>query len=405
MKICLSAMVFPDIEDDIRKSKHPNTVSGHKFQMNLIKGLDGCMEEPITVINTPRIRAFPDYPKVIMKKKIWAHALEARDIHIGYINLFPLNIVTSTLSLYRELLLWVQENSDEDKIIFVFNGTLPQLISLYLIKKRYPRVILCGCVGDLHGRYGLSEERGLIGCLKEIYHYMTDTLLKTMDCYAFCTKYMADALKANQKPFVVIEGMYSENSSTVSELCDVSEEQRVIFYAGALSKDYGIFHLLNAFNKIQGDYNLLLAGSGDAVPIIKKYAEKDPRIKYLGFISPKDVEKVQKRAMVLVSPRTSELEFVKYSFPSKTMECLASGKPYIAHKLPCDPPEYANYIQYAENETDAALANKIIEICERSEEERDRIGKLTREFILKEKNPVTMTKRIVDMWKEIFKTK
>lgn len=102
-------------------------------------------------------------------------------------------------------------------------------------------------------------------------------------------------------------------------------------------------------------------------------------------------------ATVLVNPRTTELEFVKYSFASKTLECLASGKPYIAHKLPCDPPEYNGPIIYADNESDEAVAAKIVEICELPDNERDEIGQKAREFVLTQKKPKVMCKKIVDM--------
>lgn len=115
---------------------------------------------------------------------------------------------------------------------------------------------------------------------------------------------------------------------------------------------------MNAFTSISGkEYRLWLAGDGNAVPYLKEIMKKDCRIEYLGFLTPIQVDERQKRATALISPRIAgNYEYVKYSFPSKTMECLASGKPYIAHKLPCDPDEYGSVIQYAENESDEALA-------------------------------------------------
>ena len=149
---------------------------------------------------------------------------------------------------------------------------------------------------------------------------------------------------------------------------------------------------------IEGDnYRLQIAGNGDAVELVKKYAALDKRITYLGYITPDEVEEYQKSATVLVNPRTSEYEFVKYSFPSKNMECLASGKPYIAHNLICDPEEYHSFIQYPVDESDDALARKIVEVCSLSEEERNEIGERARQFILTEKNPKIQCKKIVDM--------
>lgn len=400
MKVCLYTHMFPDIENDMKKSKNPNSVSGHKFQTNLVAGMEEQLQDNVKVINIPRIRAFPDYPQIVFLKKKWGKQPDENNTHIGYINLRPFNWITLAVNSYREITKWIRENKKEEKVIFTFNATLPQLICLLLIKKIHHKVVICECIGDLHGRYGISKELGLIGKMRNFYGVLCDLLSKIFDCYVLLTECMAKALKINNKPFVIVEGMYSEESSGINE---VIGEERCVFYAGAIIRDYGIEHLLRAFSGIDGDYKLFLAGTGDAVEIVKKYAQKDKRITYLGLLLPEEIKKYQNKATVLINPRTSEKTFVKYSFPSKTMECLASGKPYIAHKLPCDPPEYSKYIQYAENESDESLKNKIVEICSLSENERQRIGKEARRFILQEKNPVMMTKHIITMWEKMLK--
>ena len=60
--------------------------------------------------------------------------------------------------------------------------------------------------------------------------------------------------------------------------------------------------------------------------------------------------------------------------------------------------EYADYIQYANDESDESLKEKIIEICELPEEVRADIGQRARKFIIEEKSPKKMTKKIVDLW-------
>ena len=179
---------------------------------------------------------------------------------------------------------------------------------------------------------------------------------------------------------------------------DKEKDRKVIMYAGTLQEDYGLWHLIHAFLLICDDkYFLQIAGSGDMAEEIKQLSEKNDRIQYLGFISPAEVSEYQQRADILVNPRTSAYEFVKYSFPSKIMEYLASGTPYVGHRLPCIPSEYDLYIQYPKDESDEALMEKIVEICELSLEERKAIGEKARNFIIEEKNPKVMCKKIVHM--------
>lgn len=67
------------------------------------------------------------------------------------------------------------------------------------------------------------------------------------------------------------------------------------------------------------------------------------------------------------------------------MECLASGKPYVAHRLPSYSAAYDKIIFYAENESDGALADKLIEVCMLPVDKRNEAGRNARNFILQEK--------------------
>lgn len=58
-------------------------------------------------------------------------------------------------------------------------------------------------------------------------------------------------------------------------------------------------------------------------------ATKDRRIQYLGSIPHDEILQLQRTASLLVNPRTPEGIYTKYSFPSKTMEYLASGTPTL----------------------------------------------------------------------------
>lgn len=112
---------------------------------------------------------------------------------------------------------------------------------------------------------------------------------------------------------------------------------------------------------------------------------------------------LQKQATVLVNPRQNNEEFSKYSFPSKTMEYLSSGVPVVAYKLDGMPDEYDSYIQYVEDNAIESLKEKLVEVCELSEEERQNLGSAGRAFVLTEKNSTVQVKKIVTLIKSIDK--
>lgn len=393
--------MYCDIDRDMKKMKTPQPVSGHKFQANLLRGLkDNGLE--IMVVNIPLVRYFPHFSKIFFKDKEYIFENNRCGINIGFVNLPILNYITQFISLKRIIYKYIRENANETIMFISYNNYLP--ISLALMYGKKKDIFLCNVIADLYGKFAVSlthRNDGIVGKLREKIDEKQNELSNQHDAYVLLTKYMADALEINDRPYVVVEGMYSENVEIKGEeiiTIPKKDDIRNIFYAGAVGLQYGLEHLLRAFSLIEGDdYRLQIAGNGDAVDRVKKYAALDKRITYLGYITPGEVEKYQKSAIVLVNPRTSEYGFVKYSFPSKNMECLASGKPYIAHDLICNPEEYRPYIQYPMDESDGALAKKIIEVCSLSEEERNAIGEKARRFILTEKNPKTQCKKIVDL--------
>lgn len=410
MKIAYLSLLLPEEKhlEERTKGKLPG-VSLHKFTRALIEGLDENLDEPATIFNLINTVNFPSFPQMFFRTEKWHHHENSEDLHIGYINLFGIKYITQENNLYHRLSSWCKKNLDDQLVICVHHIYYPAMMAAYRIKKKYgSKVMLCLITGDMNGQYGLQSQNSVNIKQKLIDKMNTkiDYLATQFDTFVFATKYMASGFKVENKSWTVVECMYSESNQNV-DLNYEDDKLKKIFYAGSVRKEYGIPHLLRAFSMIKDpDFRLEIAGDGNCLRLVKEYAEKDRRITYHGFIPPKKVDELQNEASILVNPRiTKNNNFVKYSFPSKTMECLASGRPYVAHELPCNPPEYSSYIQYCKNESDEALADKLIEVGNLSLERRKEIGLRGREFVLKQKNPVVMTKSIVDMWSKYWDAK
>jgi glycosyltransferase involved in cell wall biosynthesis len=88
---------------------------------------------------------------------------------------------------------------------------------------------------------------------------------------------------------------------------------------------------------------LVLCGKGDLYEYACSQSEKDKRILALGQLSPMEAKDWQKKSSVLVNPRCDRDEYTKYSFPSKNIEYLLSGKPTVAYMLSGIPQIYRNF--------------------------------------------------------------
>ena len=102
-------------------------------------------------------------------------------------------------------------------------------------------------------------------------------------------------------------------------------------------------------------------------------------------------------ATLLFNPRQTGEEYVKYSFPSKTMEYMSTGTPVLTTVLPGMPKEYHPYVYLLEEETADAIAEKLRQIFAQPADALFEKGMKAREFILKEKNNVTQAGKILAM--------
>ena len=111
-------------------------------------------------------------------------------------------------------------------------------------------------------------------------------------------------------------------------------------------------------------------------------------------------EFLQMAATLLVNPRPTGEEYVKYSFPSKTMEYMSTGTPVLTTVLPGMPKEYHPYVYLLEEETADAIAEELRQIFAQPADALFEKGMAAREFILKEKNNVSQAGKILAMLKK-----
>ena len=286
---------------------------------------------------------------------------------------------------------WARENPDAKVLIYSLHSTF--LTAVKKMKQKNPSIKAYAIVADLPQftsptgnfiRRAFSRHN-----TKKIY-----SLLKYIDGFVLLTDQMAEKLNITQ-PHVVMEGIAPRSNTATAQ--QASEKEKNILYTGSMNSKYGILTLLEAFKQTQNEnYRLILCGLGDAEGVIAEHCANDKRISYLGKVKYEDVLALQRSATVLVNPRQNIEEFTKYSFPSKTMEYLASGTPVVAYKLDGIPDEYDEYINYVPDNSPASLARKIAEICELPEEERRAMGAKGEKFVTEHKNAVAQTKKILD---------
>ena len=108
------------------------------------------------------------------------------------------------------------------------------------------------------------------------------------------------------------------------------------------------------------------------------------------------VEK-ETEATLLVNTRPTVEEFVKYSFPSKNMEYMASGTPLLTSRLPGMPSDYYPYVYLIDEVTPQGVADALTQVLAHTDEELHEKGAQARQFIMKTRNNISQAKKVLAM--------
>lgn len=382
------------------KSKGGMQNAANALQVALLEGI-GTLHNDVEIFNFPYIGSFPQrYKSVfspcadIVYETGSGRKIEGRDVR--FCNICGYKFFSRYQHVKKELLKWCRNNKDEKKVIMIYALCSDTLRACYEIKNKFnDSVKIVQIIPDLP-EY-MSETKSVIKKkLKSMNIAFINKHLSVIDGYVLLSKYMADYMNIYDKPWTVVEGIFHKEPSHRPTTRETQKRQ--IFYAGTLAKRYGIMTLLNAFMKIKDDsLELVICGAGEAEVEIVKAAQSDSRIIFKGQLPREEVLQLQLQATLLVNPRTPEGEFTKYSFPSKTMEYLASGIPTLMYRLPGIPDEYFEHAYVIDELGDEALSAKMKEILAKPQSELDEFGRKAKVFISEEKNPVQQCKKILQL--------
>ena len=173
-------------------------------------------------------------------------------------------------------------------------------------------------------------------------------------------------------------------------------------YAGQLHKKYGILNLVDAFEQIENtNIELWLFGEGTAVDEVLQRTRRDCRIKYFGRATREEVLSYEKNATLLVNLRSPKDIFTKYSFPSKTIEYMASGTPLLTTRLEGIPKEYFDYVFSIEDNDVEQIKGALADILSSTDEELRTMGRRAQDFVKENKSAKSQVGRIMNFLEKL----
>lgn len=249
----------------------------------------------------------------------------------------------------------------------------------------------CRCVGVVTDLPDMLSEGGLA-------RKMANLSIRLCSDYVLLTEAMNAYIQNSGKPYVVLEGHADIAMEEKKPSLDAKNPQRVCLYAGSLSRRYGLGDLVEGFLKADlPNTQLHIYGRGDFEAELKTFVQRDSRIVYGGMLLASQVVAKEMEATLLVNPRPINEEYVKYSFPSKTMEYMSTGTPTLMTRLPGLPREYEPYLFFIDECTPEGIARALEQTLGTSDEILFQKGCEARRFILEERNNVIQAKKILRM--------
>lgn len=253
------------------------------------------------------------------------------------------------------------------------------------------RVKGCQCLGIVTDLPDMLEYSGM-------YRRLTNRVIRKCDSYVLLTEKMNACLNPKGKPYVILEGHADISMGEKIPALEKKTSPRVCLYAGSVRALYGLDRLVEGFRMANlPDAQLVIYGTGDYVPQLQSIAREDSRIRYGGMLLSSQVVEKEMEATLLVNPRPTDEEYVQYSFPSKTMEYMASGTPVLTTRLPGMPEEYAPYVHFIEEETPRGIAEALRRTLAATPQQLLQQGMAARRFVLEQRNNVVQAEKIIRM--------
>ena len=364
--------------------------AGQKFNRLIIEGLTK---------NGVKTRAFSSIPmnRKISKKLWWNEKNEEENgilySYIPFINIpFIHHICLLVYSFFYVLKWGITKRNEKFILMDVLN------LSICIGSLLACKITGIHCVGVVTDMPGLMVDASEKQDSKK-HNYVTKInrmFISSFDSYVFLTEYMNPIINTKHRPYIIMEGLADSNIKVNKSVLSNKNSEKSILYAGGLHERYGLKTLVDAFMKTTNPkYKLIIYGSGPFVKDLLEDASKDSRIDFRGVVSNAEVMLAENNATILVNPRPTKEKFTLYSFPSKNIEYMSTGTPLLTTCLPGMPQEYYPYVYLFNDETVDGFYNAIDSLLALPSDVLSAKGRKAQEWILKNKNNIVQTKRII----------
>ncbi len=328
----------------------------HTFAWALAQSLHvaGC---PVQLVSAAPVSTYPRNRQIVFRGRPFRQdGLDGR--LLGFANLIGVKHLTRFVAACRSASRAVREHRST---VLLIHGVHSPFLWFGAMAARRPDLHVVVVLTDPPGVPQPGDNR-LVRLLRGIDVALVRAALRRCAGVVALTPALAEDF-APGKPRLIMEGICTPLG--LERQVRPREGVREVAYAGGLTRAYGVDRLVEAFRGLEDpDLRLCLYGRGELTDWLRTQADEDPRI-----MPPTALDRVElvarlASAAVLVNPRPIDQGFVRYSFPSKLIEYLATGVPVVTTRLPGIPAEYTPWLCFADGDTPEGLRRRIAHVLD-----------------------------------------
>lgn len=362
-------------------------VQTQRFGLDLLRALEsaGCIN--VMVTNAPAL----NYPHNKRLRYETQNSLYSgtRFVEIGFINLPLLKHVSRLWTGLRRGLPAIRAHGSEVVVAVGVNSALLLTALVAGSRLRIPAVVVLTDPPNVQHAFDTAVTRRL----KIVDARLIRRLLAKFDGAIVLAEPLARDF-APGIPYSVMEGIAPSAPPTSREGKPAGGSVPLVVYAGGVSEEYGVGILAEAARLGAGTFHVVIAGKGPMADDMLDCPDNYPCLSYAGLLDATELSSLYAEASVLVNPRPTDAKFVRFSFPSKLLEYMASGRPVVSTRLPSIPDEYWNHITATEA-SPAGLAQTITEVTT-SQQEAEARAVTARDFAITEKGIKAQGRRMAE---------
>jgi glycosyltransferase involved in cell wall biosynthesis len=358
------------------------STAGDLFQENFLTALAGSNLPEPTIHTYFPVQSFPKSKRLFFGRKSVTLANGLTIHSLSHINFGAIKIATLGISAAWRTFTWAIKNRKADRrVVICYNLTAPPAWPISIVSKII-QLDLVPFIGDIYVPGEVVKDT----FLRRIEFNGQKRLIPKVDGLLIANQAIVQDFAPDRHSLLLEGGVMESFVKRFESNRRAPDNSFHIVYAGQLSVLNGVTLLLDAMKLIDSpNIRVSILGGGEYAEEAANVANVDNRITYRGLCDHEEVLKTYEQADLLVNLRRTDYQTHRYVFPSKVVECLATGRPLLTTCTGHVDKEFGDFVYKLSDESPLALANAISEIAAKSREEREGLAAKAKNYVLQNK--------------------